>query len=47
VGGQLRFSWSEAVCSSSGYRSMSPVTALFGHAKGTGHAARGLVTIRL
>ena len=45
--GELRLSWSLAIRSSSGYRSMSPVTALFGYAKGTGHAARSLVTIRL
>jgi len=32
VGSQLRLCWSEAVCSSAGYRLMSAVTALVGHA---------------
>jgi hypothetical protein len=32
VGSQLRLCWSEAVCSTSGYRLMSAVTALSGHA---------------
>ena len=32
---QLRLCWSEVVFSPSGYRSMSAVTALFGHAAGT------------
>ena len=35
AGSQLRFCWSEAVCSSSGYRLMSAFTALFGHGTGT------------
>jgi hypothetical protein len=35
VGSQLRLCWSEAVCSMSGYRLMSAVTALSGHATGT------------
>jgi hypothetical protein len=32
---QLRLSWSEPVCPSSGYTSMSMGSALFGHAEGT------------
>jgi hypothetical protein len=35
VGSQLQLCWSEAVCSTSGYRLMSAVTALPGHAEGT------------
>lgn len=36
--GQLLLSWSELVWSSSGYHSMSVVSASFWHAVGTGHA---------
>jgi hypothetical protein len=36
TGGQLQISWSEPVWSSSGYTSMSPVSASFWHAAGTG-----------
>jgi hypothetical protein len=36
----LLFSWSELVCSSPGYSSMSLVVTRFWHAAGTGHTPR-------
>ena len=39
-GVNLLLSWREPVCSSSGYSSVSPVSAPFWHAAGTGHASR-------
>jgi len=47
AGIQLRLCWSETVCSSSGYRSMSAVTALSGHAKGTGPSGQWRVARRM
>ena len=38
--GQLLLYWPEPVCSVSGYSSMSPVSAPFWHAVGTGDASR-------
>lgn len=35
AGSQVRLCWSEVLRSSSGYRLMAAVPALFGHAKGT------------
>ena len=40
VGSQLRLSWSVAVCLVPGIRSVSLVSAEFGHAKGTGVGPR-------
>ena len=39
VGGQLLYSWSRPVRSSSGYLSMSVVPASFWHATGTAHSS--------
>ncbi len=40
MGGQQLLSWSELVWSSSGYHSMSVVSASFWHAARLGHASR-------
>jgi hypothetical protein len=46
MGGQLLFSWSDPVCSSSGYHSMSVVSASFWHTNGTVDLDPDLLLVR-